>query len=1023
MEFEEMNVYRKRGYVILLFLLFFSRGVLLCWPTEYPSREERYSDLIDTERLSSPVEQLKSTPQIQPNILHRVSHQAQEDAPILINGNAEFLAIAALEGWQGNGTASNPYRLEGLNITGHTPSPLIEIYSTELYFVISDCYLRGGSYGIILENISSGRAKIEKNTIINQTETGISITQVENCTISRNYISTDVFWHSYGVKVTNSQKIAFSNNTLRNNSVPMAIFDSSNCTFVENFVSYNNYSVGFYDSERTVVVNNTFTNHTDMGPPYGATALSFWNSPYSVISGNTITDNLIGICAWGDSINTRVSKNFIVNNSVGIWILDAQNLTIVENHFENNNRGLYLKTHDDFIATRSVVLNKNVFLNDGLSLDTHHAWIFLPTVINHNNTINGKPLVIWQNVHGGIIPSGVGQIILSNCTGVTVTNQNLTYTTIGIMVFTCKSIDIHGNVISANSISGISIFYSENCTLTTNFISDSYTGITINGDSNFLTNNTVSNNTVGIFLVADVIQNQVDNNYLVNNFLYCPFYHNEIANNYVNGKPLVFWRGISNRAVPSDAGQIFLVNCSTIEVTDQTIGMKGMDCQNLNIDHNNINSGCDEIFLWSSVNCSVTSNTLLSMRYGIYILDSNFCTVSGNTVTATFGCGIMLGNSDFAYISNNNVTKNTGAGIYLDDSKNNRISGNLISENKQEGISMRGDSRRNVLVANIIKNNTGGGFFLDYRTESNLIRYNDFLQNNINASQADDDGSENLFIHNYWDDWLGPDSDDDGVIDSPYLIGGSANNSDSQPLAFPAPSHQLSMPILLFPNGGETLRGNVTVYWFASADSWDDQINYSVYFSFNGGTTWNALKIAFSSTNYSWDTTHVDDGEAYLIKVIASCSDGLTTEYISDSQFTIHNVLLPPILLSPSGGRKYIGLIDLRWSASVDPLRHNITYSLYYSVDNKTWEPIVTGLSSTRYTWIVFPRKDGSSYLIKVIARCSGGLTAEDISDQVFSIRNSELYFFIGRVILFGISILSTLYFGNRLRQKRIAGE
>ena len=50
--------------------------------------------------------------------------------------------------------------------------------------------------------------------------------------------------------------------------------------------------------------------------------------------------------------------------------------------------------------------------------------------------------------------------------------------------------------------------------------------------------------------------------------------------------------------------------------------------------------------------------------------------------------------------------------------------------------------------------------------------------------QANDDGVNNLFQYNHWNDWWHyPDSDDDGFIDNPYPIDGSSNNYDHYPWA------------------------------------------------------------------------------------------------------------------------------------------------------------------------------------------------------------------------------------------------
>lgn len=42
--------------------------------------------------------------------------------------------------------------------------------------------------------------------------------------------------------------------------------------------------------------------------------------------------------------------------------------------------------------------------------------------------------------------------------------------------------------------------------------------------------------------------------------------------------------------------------------------------------------------------------------------------------------------------------------------------------------------------------------------------------------------------------------------------------------------------------------------------------------------------------SYEWDTTTVEDGPSYWIKVVATCSEGLTAEDLSHVPFIIQNL-------------------------------------------------------------------------------------------------------------------------------------
>ncbi|MFX0174402.1 MAG: hypothetical protein ACFE9L_21195, partial [Candidatus Hodarchaeota archaeon] len=51
------------------------------------------------------------------------------------------------------------------------------------------------------------------------------------------------------------------------------------------------------------------------------------------------------------------------------------------------------------------------------------------------------------------------------------------------------------------------------------------------------------------------------------------------------------------------------------------------------------------------------------------------------------------------------------------------------------------------------------------------------------TSQAYDEGENNTFDYNYWDDWITPDTNYDGIVDRPYPIAGPENNTDLHPRA------------------------------------------------------------------------------------------------------------------------------------------------------------------------------------------------------------------------------------------------
>lgn len=92
--------------------------------------------------------------------------------PIAIGSNSDFISY----GFPGSGTKTDPYRIEGLNITARIDwTELISISDVTAYFHIKNNYLDGlggQGWGLVLNNIMT--AVIEQNIVIN-TGNGISL--------------------------------------------------------------------------------------------------------------------------------------------------------------------------------------------------------------------------------------------------------------------------------------------------------------------------------------------------------------------------------------------------------------------------------------------------------------------------------------------------------------------------------------------------------------------------------------------------------------------------------------------------------------------------------------------------------------------------------------------------------------------------------------------------------------------------------------------------------------------------------
>ncbi|MFW9997228.1 MAG: NosD domain-containing protein, partial [Candidatus Odinarchaeota archaeon] len=212
----------------------------------------------------------------------------------------------------------------------------------------------------------------------------------------------------------------------------------------------------------------------------------------------------------------------------------------------------------------------------------------------------------------------------------------------------------------------------------------------------------------------------------------------------------------------------------------------------------------------------------------------------------------------------------------------NVITGNLIHNNSGNGVVSR-NSKGNTISGNNVYSNGEHGIRLDYLSDFNTVENNNFTGNNAGYRQAIDDGSNNVFIFNYWSDLTSTDIDGDGIVDNRYSIPGSASNQDPYPVTILG-AHVLGP--LAVKCSRVLFSATVLIQWKATADSFDHSITYSVYSSTDNGKTWIALATDLKTTEYRLDTSTIPAGITCLIKVVTECSEGLIAENIIDNTFT-----------------------------------------------------------------------------------------------------------------------------------------
>jgi parallel beta-helix repeat protein len=341
-------------------------------------------------------------------------------------------------------------------------------------------------------------------------------------------------------------------------------------------------------------------------------------SNFNNITGNTIMNNNYGIYQTNSNSNILMVNNIRSNNSLGkagIALINSNNNTLKYNFVTNNSISLRISTNNNIIG--------NSFINTGLMISDSYGNIV------ENNMINGKPIVYLENESDKVIDDA-GQVLLINCDNISVQNQELSNTTIGIWLWDTNNSHIFCNTISSNNI-GINPHYSHNNIFSNNYLSNNWCGILqFFSNNSTITRSTFTNNFYGI------------NNFYSNNSYIT-------LNNLINNK----------------------------------YGARIGYSKNNTITNNNIRSNThDGISLdYSTNNKLLENNITLNLYSGIQLSKSNNNIIKDNNINSN-DCGIRLSfDSNLNTIIGNTITLNDHEGISLPWSNNNIIYHNNFINN------------------------------------------------------------------------------------------------------------------------------------------------------------------------------------------------------------------------------------------------------------------------------------------------------------------------------------------------------
>lgn len=210
------------------------------------------------------------------------------------------------------------------------------------------------------------------------------------------------------------------------------------------------------DGDTVFVYNGTYTENLIVNKTIN---LFGEDKDITIIQGNR-TGDVVSISATLVNISGfTIQESEISYYYAGIET-NSSYTTINNNNILNIGNGVYIT------SSSNNIISNNTFTNSGLIVPTTGP--YQNTVLN--NTVNGKALIYLDEESDLVIEEAAGQIILMDCNNITILNQDISHTGIGIQMIESNECTISNNDIYSNYICGIQMIDSDNCIISENDI-------------------------------------------------------------------------------------------------------------------------------------------------------------------------------------------------------------------------------------------------------------------------------------------------------------------------------------------------------------------------------------------------------------------------------------------------------------------------------------------------------------------------------------------------------------------------
>jgi parallel beta-helix repeat protein len=568
------------------------------------------------------------------------------------------------------------------NIISNNDAVGMDMHSSSNTNISFNTVIGNQALGIIARGGSSN-LRIVGNQVNQNGAEGLILSNCDHATIANNYITQNAM---YGILLENSNHNLIFRNQFEqnfNHGVHLAYSDSNNTVFENNFLNNNlGFSQAYAENEN----NFEFNYWSDWLVP-DSDNNAIIDEPYAIEGGNNL-DRFPVLYEYDISVQSNLEIPEI--NQVVIDGNDALHEFALEEEIGGNG-----------------TISHPYMIENWTITDNTLEWVFNNTDL-HFEITNYSFIKIYR-------------IYFQNVTNAKITCNNFSDVTLGIIIINSSGVEISNNTISLSSSDGISLQNSVNSRIHDNSISLSNNGIYLSDSrNNTINNNILSNNLeYGLFVRASP-ENRITNNSFVNCIMHIRgnlhALQNEVANNTINSREILYLQNITNKVISGNPGQIILINSKSIEITGlELFGLSVRFCTNVYI-HNNTIFGT----LFSNVGIVYSDNSTLHNNWiyqglGIFNGWSQNTVISSNVIMENTDSGVAVISSVNTIIRDNHISNNGNAGIYLQQTLNCIIHNNSLIENANDGI-RSADSLNTDFTNNVLENNAQNGIYLTNST-------------------------------------------------------------------------------------------------------------------------------------------------------------------------------------------------------------------------------------------------------------------------------------------------------------------